>query len=130
MSWSLKNSTLYFKSSELISDISPESREATPKLTLLSSAPMVHVRGSTRIEFCSAAGGTIDGAVGFGFTGARAIGFLRRWFWWAAFRFDAAVGSYCKQGRHDWPYGTQDLPFWDSRPAPACPCVKAFPSIE
>src|SRR6516225_551511 len=91
MSWSLKNSTLYFKSNELISDIRPGSREATPKLTLLSSAPMVHVRGSTRIEFCSAAAGTIDGAVGFVFTVARVIGFLRRWFWWTAFQERASM---------------------------------------
>src|SRR6476469_7633118 len=80
MSWSLKNSTLYFKSNELISDIITGSREATPKLTLLSSAPMVQVSGSTRIEFCSAAADTTAGAVGFGFTVARAIGFLRRGF--------------------------------------------------
>src|SRR5258707_2136966 len=92
MSWSLKNSTLYFKSNELISDISAGSREATPKLTLLSSAPMVQVRGSTRIEFCSAAADTIAGAVGFGFTVARAIGFLlRRGFCRTAFRDCASM---------------------------------------
>jgi hypothetical protein len=66
MSWSLKNSTLYFKSNEVISDISTGSREATPKLTLLSSAPMAQVSGSTRIEFCSAAADTTAGAVGLG----------------------------------------------------------------
>src|SRR5215469_9994623 len=122
MSWSLKNSTLYFNSNELISDISAGSREATPKLTLLSSAPMLQVRGSTWIELCSAAADTIAGAVGFGFTVSRAIGFLRRGFYWAAFqrlRFDAAVRSYCKQGNYDCPNGTQDLAFWDRWPSPA-----------
>jgi hypothetical protein len=63
MSWSLKNSTLYFKSNELISDISAGSREATPKLMLPSSAPMLQVSGSTRIEFCSAPADTIAGAL-------------------------------------------------------------------
>src|SRR6476661_11288429 len=85
MSWSLKNSTLYFKSNEVISDMITGSREATPKLTLLSSAPMVQVSGSTRIESCSAAADTVAGAVGFGFTVARAIGFLRRGFCWIVF---------------------------------------------
>jgi hypothetical protein len=76
MSWSLKNSTLYFKSNELISDICAGSREATPKLTLLSSAPMLQVRGSTRIEFCNAAVDTIAGVVSVEeFAVARAMGF-------------------------------------------------------
>src|SRR6516164_2558888 len=93
MSWSLKNSTLYFNSNELISDISAGSREATPKLTLLSSAPMLQVRGSTRIEFCSAAADTSAGAGWFGFTFARAIGFLRRAFWWTAFKTALRCGN-------------------------------------
>ena len=76
MSWSLKNNTLYFKSNELISDISAGSREATPKLMLLSSAPMLQVSGSTRIEFCSAAADTIAGALRVEeFAVARAMGF-------------------------------------------------------
>ena len=63
MSWSLKNNTLYFNSSALISDITTASREATPKLILLSSAPMLQVSGPTRIEFCSAAADTVAGAL-------------------------------------------------------------------
>src|SRR5262245_1679637 len=50
MSWSRKNSTRCLSSSARISATSPASRDATPRLTLESSAPIVHVIGSTLIE--------------------------------------------------------------------------------
>jgi hypothetical protein len=78
MSWSRKNSTLYFKSSALISDMSAGSRDAAPKLTLLSSAPMLQVSGSALIEFCSVPADMIAGAVRVEeFAVARAMVFLR-----------------------------------------------------
>ena len=50
MSWSRKNSTLCLSSSARISATSPASREATPRFTLESSAPIVQVSGSTLME--------------------------------------------------------------------------------
>ena len=49
MSWSRKNSTLCCSSSARISAKRPSSREASARLTLRSSAPMVAVSGSTSI---------------------------------------------------------------------------------
>src|SRR4030095_12935867 len=50
MSWSRKNRTLCFSSSARISATRPGSREATPRFTFESSAPIVHVSGSTLME--------------------------------------------------------------------------------
>ncbi len=50
MSWSRKNSTLCASSSARISATRAGSRDATPRSTLESSAPIAQVSGSTRIE--------------------------------------------------------------------------------
>src|SRR5262245_15169102 len=62
MSWSRKKSTLCFSSSARISAIRPGSREATPRFTLESSAPMAQDRGSTLIKYGSGTDGTTAGA--------------------------------------------------------------------
>jgi hypothetical protein len=51
MSWSRKNSTRYFSSRARISAVRSASREAAPRSTLDSSAPIVQVIGSTLMEF-------------------------------------------------------------------------------
>ena len=61
MSWSRKNSTRCLSSSARISATSAGSRDATPRLTLLSSAPMAQVSGSTLIESGSDAARTTAG---------------------------------------------------------------------
>src|SRR5215470_5908094 len=50
MSWSRKKTTLCLSSSARISATSSGERDATPRLTFESSAPIVQVSGSTLIE--------------------------------------------------------------------------------
>src|SRR6188768_2419749 len=54
MSWSRKNSTRCSSSRARISATSAESREAAPRSTFDSSAPIVQVRGSTLMLFMAA----------------------------------------------------------------------------
>src|SRR6516162_6719019 len=64
MSWSRKNSTLWVRSRARSSATSPASREATPRLTLLNSAPIAQVSGSTLMQERSTPGRTTAGAAG------------------------------------------------------------------
>src|SRR5262252_1502423 len=62
MSWSRKKSTRCFSSRARISATSSGERDAMPRLTLLSWAPIAQVSGSTFIESGSAAARTTAGA--------------------------------------------------------------------
>src|SRR5262245_32256944 len=62
MSWSRKKRTLCLRSKARISATRSASREATPRFTLLSSAPMLQVSCSTLIELFSAPARTTAGA--------------------------------------------------------------------